>query len=103
MPNFDGNHPYSLLLPTSPEDYEQTALPFILCFTLPSSPWFSLGFLYSNSILRLTIVHNSSHIMFQQDLSSIVVDLGSISVKAGYSGEDSPKFVAPSFVGNAGD
>ena len=37
--------------------------------------------------------------MFQQDLSSIVADVGSLTTKAGYSGEDTPKHLVPSFVG----
>ena len=37
--------------------------------------------------------------MFQQDLSSIVVDVGSLTTKAGFSGEDTPKYLLPSFVG----
>ena len=37
--------------------------------------------------------------MYSQDLSSVVLDLGSLSIRAGYAGQDTPCHVLPSWVG----
>lgn len=37
--------------------------------------------------------------MFTEDITAIVVDPGSLSIRAGYSGEDAPRLVMPSQVG----
>ncbi|EAR89738.2 actin (macronuclear) [Tetrahymena thermophila SB210] len=37
--------------------------------------------------------------MFTEDITAIVVDPGSLSIRAGYSGEDTPRLVMPSQVG----
>ena len=34
--------------------------------------------------------------MFTEDITAIVIDVGSLTVRAGYSGEDTPKIVMPS-------
>jgi actin-related protein len=31
--------------------------------------------------------------MFTEDITAIVMDLGSLTIRTGYSGEDTPKFV----------
>ncbi len=36
---------------------------------------------------------------FLDDVSSVVLDIGSYQTRAGYSGEDCPRSVIPSFVG----
>ena len=33
------------------------------------------------------------------DVSSVVLDIGSFNVRAGYSGEDCPRSILPSYVG----
>jgi actin-related protein len=38
--------------------------------------------------------------MYSQDLSAVVLDVGSLSVKVGYAGEDTPRHVLPSYVGS---
>jgi actin-related protein len=38
--------------------------------------------------------------MYSQDLSTAVIDMGSLTTRVGYAGEDTPKFVCPTFVGN---
>lgn len=37
--------------------------------------------------------------MFTEDITAIVVDPGSLTLRAGYSGEDAPRYVLPSQVG----
>lgn len=37
--------------------------------------------------------------MYSQDLSSVVLDVGSVSIRAGYAGQDTPCHVLPSWVG----
>lgn len=37
--------------------------------------------------------------MYSQDLSVVVLDVGSLTTRAGWAGEDTPKFVCPSYVG----
>lgn len=37
--------------------------------------------------------------MYSQDLSAVVVDVGSLNVRAGYAGDDLPRFIIPSAVG----
>ena len=37
--------------------------------------------------------------MFTEDITAIVIDVGSLTVRAGYSGEDTPKIVMPSQLG----
>ena len=34
--------------------------------------------------------------MFTEDITAIVVDPGSLTIRAGYSGEDTPRMVMPS-------
>lgn len=34
--------------------------------------------------------------MFTEDITAIVVDPGSLNLRAGYSGEDNPRIVSPS-------
>ena len=38
--------------------------------------------------------------MYSQDLSSVVLDLGSLNLRAGYAGQDAPVHVLPSWVGS---
>lgn len=37
--------------------------------------------------------------MFTEDITSIVIDPGSLNVRSGYSGEDNPRMVCTSYVG----
>lgn len=37
--------------------------------------------------------------MYSQDLSAVVLEVGSLNVRAGYAGDDSPRFIIPSAVG----
>ena len=36
-------------------------------------------------------------------MNAIVIDIGTYQVKAGYAGEDAPKFISPSVVGVGGE
>jgi len=37
--------------------------------------------------------------MFTEDITAIVIDTGSLSIRSGYSGEDTPHFVNSSLIG----
>jgi len=39
--------------------------------------------------------------MLTEDITSVVVDIGSLNARAGYSGEDTPRIVMSSRVGSA--